>query len=68
MSREEGSSDTYVDIDNDELAEVFGKDRKGRVHGIRSHISKKQQIHTGVTKAILETNYKSKCRNNFIEG
>ena len=67
MSTEEGSSDTFVDIDNDELVEVFGKDRKGRVHGIGSHISKKQLIHTGVMKAILEQTMKVNAESTLLK-
>lgn len=67
MSTEEGSSDTFVDIDNDELAEVFGKDKKGRVRGIGSHISKKQLIHTGVTKAILQQTMKANAETTSLK-
>ena len=67
MSREEGCSDTFVDIDNDELTEVFGKDKKGRVRGMGSHISKKQLIHTGVTKAILDQTMKANAETTSLK-
>ncbi|KAM7494019.1 hypothetical protein LguiB_028628 [Lonicera macranthoides] len=43
MTKEE--INTCKDFDNDELVEIFGKDNKGRVHGMGPHISKKQIVH-----------------------
>ena len=50
----EGCSKTYEDFDDDELAEVFGKDKKGGVRAMGSHISKKQLIQLGVARSKLE--------------
>ncbi|KAM7481751.1 hypothetical protein LguiB_006334 [Lonicera macranthoides] len=52
------SSNALEDLDNDELAEVFGKDKKGGVRGVGSNVSKKQLIHMGVAMAKIEQHRK----------
>ncbi|KAM7469818.1 hypothetical protein LguiA_008001 [Lonicera macranthoides] len=49
----EASSNT---TENDELSEVFGKDQRGHVRGVGSHVTKKQLIHLGIAKAKEEAN------------
>ena len=56
---DEGSNDTCEDLDNDELAEVFGNECKGGVRVMGSHISKKQLIQLGVAKSKLEQKSKA---------
>ncbi|KAM7477565.1 hypothetical protein LguiA_025778 [Lonicera macranthoides] len=46
-SGEDGSSST---IENDGLTQVFGKDIKGRLRGVGSHISKKQMVIVEIEK------------------
>ncbi|KAJ6824276.1 uncharacterized protein M6B38_102835 [Iris pallida] len=50
---------TFEDFDNDELVEVFGKDKKGRVRAMGSNISRKKLTHLGVAKSKLEQHKKS---------
>lgn len=47
------------DLDRDELAEVFGKETKGGVRGVGSHVSKKQLIQLGVAKSKIEQKSKA---------
>ncbi|XP_012855140.1 PREDICTED: uncharacterized protein LOC105974571 [Erythranthe guttata] len=50
----EGCTEAYEDIDNDEIAEVFGKQKKGGVRAIGSYVSKKQLTHLSVAKSKIE--------------
>ena len=54
----DGSNDDFEDLDNDELAEVFGNDKKGGVRAVGSNISKKQLLHVGVAMAKIEQDKK----------
>ena len=44
------------DLDNDELAEVFGAESRGGVRAVGSHISKKQLTQLGVARSKIEQN------------
>ena len=54
----EGSSKSQC-IENDELIEVFGKEKKGGVRGVCPQISKKQLMHLGVANAKLKQRKKA---------
>ena len=47
-------SDKCEDLESDELAEVFGKEGRGGVRVVGSHISKKQLFQLGVAKSKIE--------------
>ena len=54
LTNEGSCSDMCEDLESDELAEVFGKEGKGGVRAVGSHISKKQLFQLGVAKSKIE--------------
>ena len=45
---DDGCSGTCEDLDNDELTQVFGKEKRVGVRAVGSNISKRQLLHIGV--------------------
>ncbi|KAM7503376.1 hypothetical protein LguiB_002280 [Lonicera macranthoides] len=63
-SGEDGSSST---IQNDGLTQVFGKDMKGRLRGVGSHISKKQMVIVEIEKAKGVAKNKEKTKDDAFK-
>ncbi|KAM7468868.1 hypothetical protein LguiA_007051 [Lonicera macranthoides] len=61
---EDGSSST---IENDGLTHVFGKDIKGRLRGVGSHISKKQMVIVEIEKAKGVAKNKEKTKDDAFK-
>ncbi|KAM7515063.1 hypothetical protein LguiA_004646 [Lonicera macranthoides] len=63
-SGEDGSSRT---IENDRLTQVFGKDIKGRLRGVGSHISKKKMVIVEIEKAKGVAKNKEKTKDDAFK-
>ncbi|KAM7474177.1 hypothetical protein LguiB_021420 [Lonicera macranthoides] len=63
-SGDEGSSTT---IENDGLTQVFGKDHRGRLRGVGSHISKKQMVIVEIGKAKESAKKKEKAKGDALK-
>ena len=55
----EGCSNTCEDFDNDELTQVFGKEKREGVRGVGSRITKRQLIHLGMAMSKIEEKKKA---------
>ncbi|KAL5699142.1 hypothetical protein ACHQM5_030083 [Ranunculus cassubicifolius] len=53
-SNEDADTDNFVDINEDALTQVFGRDKRNRTRGVSSYISNKQFQQTAIAKVLLE--------------
>lgn len=64
---DEECSNTCEDLDNDELTQVFGKEKNAGVRAVGSRISKRQLLHIGVARSKTEGKKKAKEEATSLE-